>query len=97
MDVVRIQHVDAADAVPAALVSSVKAHTRTIEVLMYTPPGFSTITPYFFVKNAESFVNFLVEAFGAAEVLRSLRDDGRDAPRVPRRLFGLSHAAIATA
>ena len=44
---------------------------------MYTPPGFSTITPYFFVKNAESFVNFLVEAFGAAEVLRSLRDDGR--------------------
>ena len=44
---------------------------------MYIPSGFSTITPYFFVKDAESFVEFLVNAFGAIEVLRSLRPDGR--------------------
>ncbi|MBA2679314.1 MAG: VOC family protein [Ktedonobacteraceae bacterium] len=44
---------------------------------MYTPPGFTTITPYFFVKDAESFVEFLVNAFGGIEDLRSLRPDGR--------------------
>lgn len=44
---------------------------------MYIPPGFGTITPYFFVKDAESFVKFLVNAFGGTEVLRSLRPDGR--------------------
>ncbi len=44
---------------------------------MYTPPGFTTITPYFFVKDVESFVEFLVNAFGGTEQLRSLRPDGR--------------------
>ena len=44
---------------------------------MYMPAGFNTITPYFFVKDAESFVEFLVNAFGATEVLCSLRPDGR--------------------
>lgn len=28
---------------------------------MYIPPGFNTVTPYFFVKDAESFVLFLVQ------------------------------------
>ena len=44
---------------------------------MYMPPGFTTITPYFFVDNAEGFVKFLIDAFGAKEELRSLRPDGR--------------------
>ncbi len=44
---------------------------------MYTPPGFTTITPYFFVRDAKGFVDFLVNAFGGAEELRSLRPDGR--------------------
>ncbi|MGB4860379.1 MAG: VOC family protein [Dokdonella sp.] len=44
---------------------------------MYTPPGFTTITPYFFVRGAENFVEFLVNAFGGTEELRSLRPDGR--------------------
>ncbi|MBN8713505.1 MAG: VOC family protein [Xanthomonadales bacterium] len=44
---------------------------------MYVPPGFGTVTPYFFVKDAEQFVSFLVRAFDAREVLRSLRPDGR--------------------
>ena len=44
---------------------------------MYMPPGFSTITPYFFVDGAEDFVAFLVRAFGGVEELRSLRRDGR--------------------
>ena len=44
---------------------------------MYVPPGFGTVTPYFFVAGAEAFVAFLGAAFGGTEVLRSLRPDGR--------------------
>ena len=44
---------------------------------MYIPPGFGTVTPYFFVANAERFVAFLVNGFGGKEILRSLRPDGR--------------------
>lgn len=44
---------------------------------MYIPTGFGTVTPYFFVKDAEQFVSFLVKGFGGTEVLRSLRPDGR--------------------
>ena len=44
---------------------------------MYIPPGFTTITPYFFVDDADSFVRFVVNAFGGVEELRSLRPDGR--------------------
>ena len=40
---------------------------------MYIPPGFGTVTPYFFVANAERFVAFLVNGFGDKE----LRPDGR--------------------
>ena len=43
---------------------------------MYIPPGFTTITPYFMVKDAARFVEFLVSAFGGTEELRSLRPDG---------------------
>ncbi len=44
---------------------------------MYIPPGFSTVTLYFFVKDAGQFVSFLVKGFGGTEALRSLRPDGR--------------------
>lgn len=44
---------------------------------MYIPPGFHTITPYFFVKDADRFVEFLVKGFGGIEVLRTVRPDGR--------------------
>ena len=43
---------------------------------MYLPPGFTTITPYFMVRDAANFVAFLVSAFGGVEELRSLRPDG---------------------
>ncbi len=43
---------------------------------MYIPPGFNTITPYFFVEDAESFVNFLVNGLGGSELIRSMTPDG---------------------
>ncbi len=44
---------------------------------MYIPPGFGTVTPYFFVANAERLVAFMVDELGGKEVLRSIRPDGR--------------------
>lgn len=44
---------------------------------MYVPPGFGTVTPYFFVDDAPRFVAFLVDGLGGTELLRSLRPDGR--------------------
>lgn len=44
---------------------------------MYIPPGFSTVTPYFFVKDAEAFISFLVNALAGEEVLRTMRPDGK--------------------
>lgn len=44
---------------------------------MYVPPGFTTVTPYCFVTDAERFVRFLVEGLGGVETCRSLRSDGR--------------------
>lgn len=44
---------------------------------MYIPPGFNTITPYFFVAGAESFVGFLVAGLGGTETCRTMRPDGR--------------------
>lgn len=43
---------------------------------MYIPPGFNTITPYFFVKDAESFIGFLVNGLGGAETCRTMRPNG---------------------
>ena len=43
---------------------------------MYIPPGFNTVTPYFFVKDAESFVAFLVQGFGGIETCRTMRPNG---------------------
>lgn len=44
---------------------------------MYIPPGFSTVTPYFLVRGAARFVDFLVSGLGGTEVLRTLGPDGR--------------------
>jgi PhnB protein len=44
---------------------------------MYIPPGFNTVTPYFFVERAEGFIAFLVCALGGEEVCRTLRPDGQ--------------------
>jgi PhnB protein len=43
---------------------------------MYIPPGFNTVTPYFFVEHAEAFVAFLVNGLGGTEVCRSMRPNG---------------------
>jgi len=43
---------------------------------MYIPPGFNAVTPYFFVKDADAFVRFLVDGLGGIEILRTLRADG---------------------
>lgn len=44
---------------------------------MKLPPGFASVTPYFFVDGAEAFVDFLVAGLGGTELLRHLRPDGR--------------------
>lgn len=44
---------------------------------MYIPPGFNTVTPYFFVQDAESFIAFLVNALAGEETCRTMRADGK--------------------
>jgi PhnB protein len=44
---------------------------------MYIPAGFNTVTPYYFVKDAESFVTFLCLGLGGEEMTRTLGNDGR--------------------
>ena len=44
---------------------------------MFVPPGYGVVSPYLFVDDAASYVDFLASAFGAEEVDRSLRTDGR--------------------
>jgi PhnB protein len=43
---------------------------------MYIPPGFNTITPYFFVDRAEDFVGFLIHGLGGKETCRTMRPNG---------------------
>jgi PhnB protein len=43
---------------------------------MYIPPGFNTVTPYFFVNDAESFIAFLIEGLGGIETCRTMRSNG---------------------
>ena len=43
---------------------------------MNIPEGFNTVTPYFFVKDAVKFVEFLTQAFGGDEIGRHADDDG---------------------
>ena len=44
---------------------------------MYIPPGFNTVTPYYFVRDAESFVTFPVRGLGGQEICRTMRPDGK--------------------
>lgn len=44
---------------------------------MYIPPGFGTVTPYFFIAGAEAFVRFLLQGLGGVETCRTLRPDGQ--------------------
>jgi hypothetical protein len=50
---------------------------RSAGPVVYIPPDFSTITPYFFVAEAEGFVAFLVDGLGGKGVCRTRRADGR--------------------
>lgn len=43
---------------------------------MYIPPGFNTVTPYFFVTDAELFIRFLVQGLGGTETCRTIRPNG---------------------
>lgn len=43
---------------------------------MYIPPGFNTVTPYCFVRDAAAFVAFLIDGLGGVELCRTLRADG---------------------
>src|SRR5437667_7793981 len=49
---------------------------KLVPTIADVKPGFQTITPYFVVKGAAKFINFLEEAFGAREVARHARPDG---------------------
>jgi PhnB protein len=42
---------------------------------MYIPPGFNTVTPYFFVKGAEDFLEFLVQGLGGLEIGRHMNGE----------------------
>jgi PhnB protein len=40
------------------------------------PAGYRTVTPYLVVRNVPRLIEFLQQAFGATELMRSLRPDG---------------------
>jgi PhnB protein len=42
---------------------------------MRIPPGFSSVTPYFFVEGAGRFLDFLVQGLGGVEVSRQMNGD----------------------
>ncbi len=42
---------------------------------MLIPPGFNTITPYFFMDRASDFVEFLVAGLGGTEISRHMNGD----------------------
>jgi PhnB protein len=42
---------------------------------MHIPPGFNTVTPYFFVEGADRFIDFLVQGLGGAEIGRHMNGD----------------------
>jgi PhnB protein len=44
---------------------------------MHIPPGFSVVTPYIFVDDADRYLDFLRRAFGGKERGRALRPDGK--------------------
>lgn len=53
---------------------------------MKIPPGFNSISVYFFVRDAESFIRFLVDGLGGVEVLRHM--DGERVANVQVKIDG---------
>ena len=43
---------------------------------MLMPPGFTTITPYIIVQEADVYLKFLIQAFAAEEIGTTRRPDG---------------------
>ena len=65
---------------------------------MKIPEGFGTITPYFFVNEAEKLIDFLTNSFDGVEIGRTLRDDGKIANsqiRVGTTTIMISEAVVA--
>lgn len=56
---------------------------------MSTPPGFSTVTPYFFVDAAAAFIEFLVTGLGGTETGRHL-----DGERIANAQVRLGSATV---
>lgn len=44
---------------------------------MMIPDGFHSVTPYIFAKDAKNLILFLQNSFGAKEILKSLKEDGK--------------------
>lgn len=42
---------------------------------MYIPPGFGTVAPYVFARDAEGLVQFLIQGLGGQETCRTMRGD----------------------
>jgi len=42
---------------------------------MRIPPGFNSVTPYFFVECADRFIDFLVQGLGGVELVRHMNGD----------------------
>jgi PhnB protein len=42
---------------------------------MRIPPGFNTVTPYFFVDGADRFIQFMVRGLGGVEIDRHMNGD----------------------
>ncbi len=42
---------------------------------MLIPPGFHTVTPYFFVRDAGGFLEFLIRGLGGEEIGRHMNGD----------------------
>lgn len=55
-----------------------------------TPPGFATVTPYFFVDDADAFVAFLINGLGGTHRGTSRRDDGK----VANAMVQLGNASV---
>jgi PhnB protein len=42
---------------------------------MRIPPGFSTVTPYFFVDGADRFIEFMIRGLSGVEIARHMNGD----------------------
>ena len=56
---------------------------------MHIPPGFNTVTPYFFVDGAAEFIDFLVAGLGGTEILRHM-----DGERIANAQVQLGTSAV---